>query len=148
MHFLPLQKVNVRVRAMDKGKESIKMTNFIFQGLWSMKIFSQTLFGTIPLTTSVVWSWPPILRPRTRHLQSGRKKRPVSVIMDPTSIQNIITSFISTRGKKQLTYVPVQGQIFIIINQNLICRIIWKYRWFFVPESDCKETAGSSGIIR
>ncbi|GAU88371.1 hypothetical protein RvY_01081 [Ramazzottius varieornatus] len=27
-------------------------------------------------------------------------------------------------------------------------KIIWKYRWFFIPQDQCRETAGSSGVIR
>ncbi|OQV15540.1 hypothetical protein BV898_10262 [Hypsibius exemplaris] len=34
------------------------------------------------------------------------------------------------------------------VGHNGSHKIIWKYRWFFIPESDCKEIAGSSGIIR
>ncbi|XP_055331186.1 uncharacterized protein LOC129583422 [Paramacrobiotus metropolitanus] len=31
---------------------------------------------------------------------------------------------------------------------NSAHKITWKYRWFYVPCSSCKEVAGSSGILR
>ncbi|OQV15541.1 hypothetical protein BV898_10263 [Hypsibius exemplaris] len=34
------------------------------------------------------------------------------------------------------------------VGHNSSHKIMWKYRWFFVPDNDCKEIAGSSGIIR
>lgn len=36
----------------------------------------------------------------------------------------------------------------VCVGHNGSHKITWKYRWFFIPQDQCNETAGSSGIIR